>query len=135
MSFTMLIGCALLFALLALEVLLLRDINFSFDRQLGIFGCFYPDDQFWFNALFIGGFCGGLSTYLQSVCLESFSSMILCVVFLFEPGVSQVVACFLGIDQMPGWTTFLGSAAVTTGLVLVTYGNLQTQKIETHSNY
>jgi len=51
-----------------------------------------------------------------------FSPLVIGTAVLFEPIGSQIIGCLLGLDQIPGAMTFIGTLVTLIGLYFVTKG-------------
>ena len=57
------------------------------------------------------------------ICLKFFSPVVVSAVFLVEPLLAQCFGWALGIDEMPGASTWIGTSLVFFGIALVQMAN------------
>lgn len=86
----------------------------------GAFG-FFNENLFCYTVFGVGLGCAIMyASYGYGI--KYVSPIALCTAFLFEPFISQTVACMLGLDKLPGIMTFIGTMVVLLGLYYVAIG-------------
>lgn len=106
------------FANFVLCPILFPGISFDTNPQTGLFGFIYYEDPIY--VIFAFGFMSGAVIYATyGYVLDYFSPVTLCTAFLFEPFISQIIGCLMGLDKSPGITTVLGTLITLAGLYWV----------------
>ena len=97
--------------------------SFTYDRDIntGLFG-WLTKENFVYNMIVVAGLNGVGTLTLQMLVFRYFSPVVACTMMLLEPIFSQIYGIFLGLDEFPGFITYLGSALIISGLyILVVY--------------
>lgn len=90
----------------------------------GIFGFFQPHNAyicFVWNAIFAGFF----AFYGYNMALLYYPTVFVMNFLLVEPFISQIIGVSLGIDQWPGWMTFVGAAIVMLAINVMYQGEVR----------
>lgn len=91
---------------------------FSFDPVWGCFGFLSGEDVV--NNLFVFGLSAGFfgnTGYVIS--LAFFSPAVISATFLLEPTTAQFLGWMTGIDHLPSYLTWIGTALVMVGIFLI----------------
>ena len=91
---------------------------FSLDPVEGCFG-FLDGDRAVTSLLIFGLPAGFLGNAGYIICLMFFSPVIVSSMFLLEPLIAQCFGWAMGIDEAPGWFTWIGTLLVLVGILLV----------------
>ena len=96
----------------------------STDKEWGMFG-FMHEDHFYAAFFWFGlssGFWGNAGYVL---CLVFFSPVVVSISFLIEPVIGQMMGYWLGIDEIPGALTWIGTFIVLAGILAISYADKQ----------
>ena len=90
-----------------------------------VYGCFgFLNRSTAFEALvpfgFLAAFCGSAGYVL---CLLWYSPVVTSNSYLIEPFIAQALGCAIGIDEMPGLLTLLGTVLAIVGIMYLQKGN------------
>eukprot|EP00347_Sterkiella_histriomuscorum_P015110 403358284 len=119
--------------LLIVYGLIFDTFTFDFSKQTGVFGFFDP--QYVLYTIFIVGMItGSVSIYSAAVVLKYYPPVVLLIAYLFEPLISQLISCMMNIDRAPGLLTYLGGFFTLIGILAVTYGGNQLEKLQQNKN-
>eukprot|EP00347_Sterkiella_histriomuscorum_P019228 403342450 len=122
------------YILLGTYGLLLGGFTFDFSLETGMFG-FLVSNEIWYCIFALGFYCGSVVYCCNALSQQIFSPLIIATSKLFEPVISQTMACLLGIDKMPGLPTIMGCSIALGGIFLVSYGGFTLQEKQKIINY
>ena len=92
-----------------------RTEVFSTDPEWGCFG-FLDSEEIVMSMVVFGLSAGFFGNAGYTICLIFCSPVIVSAVFLVEPIIAQCFGWALGIDQAPGWFTWVGTCLVLLGI-------------------
>lgn len=95
----------------------------SMDPQVGIFGCFATEKLH--VTLLVGLISGLFGNGSYIMITRYFEPHIASIFFLFQPVVSQILGLVLGLDMLPGTSTWLGFMITSYSIYLITQGSYQ----------
>lgn len=113
--------------LLTLYGVLFDTFTIDMNVETGVFG-FCDPKYILYTFLILGFFTGAVSQVSESQSLKYFSPLIVINFLLFEPIISQLLSCWMGIDHAPGYMTYLGGLFTIGGIILVSYGGSKLTK-------
>ena len=73
---------------------------------------------------FFSAFCGSAGYVL---CLLWYSPVVTSNSYLVEPFIAQALGCAIGIDEMPGALTLIGTLLAIAGIMFLQKGNNERQ--------
>ena len=94
------------------------NFHFTTDLQTGQFG-WLAKENFLYNLIVVSGINGVFTLYLQMLVFRYFSPVIAGTMMLLEPLFSQVYGIILGLDQYPGFVTYIGGILILSGLYVL----------------
>lgn len=101
--------------------LLFDTFTLDTDVNTGILG-FLDKKYFAYTLIVLGFFTGVVSQVTEYQALKYFSPLIVINFLLFEPIISQILSCWMGIDHAPGKMTYFGGFFTLLGIFFVSYG-------------
>lgn len=115
------------FLLQTFGCLFVGNFELGFDPEIGTFG--YFNGEYAFYVIFGIGLIGGALYYCcVAMALKYFSALVLCSSLLFQPFVAQAIGCIMGIDQLPGACTYIGTVVTLFGFYFVSKGGEELKK-------
>ena len=99
------------------------SFSFDLDPHTGVFGYLGGSLDYSLYVIFVYGlFTGAFNMGAYSMSCKYFSPLVIGTAVLFEPIGSQIIGCIIGLDKIPGYMTFLGTAVTLLGLFFVAKG-------------
>eukprot|EP00347_Sterkiella_histriomuscorum_P015670 403356142 len=109
--------------------LLFDTFTFDMNVETGVFG-FCDKKYALYTFIVLGFFTGAISQVAESQSLKYYSPLIVINFQLFEPMISQLLSCWMGIDHAPGYMTYMGGVITVMGIFLVSYGGTKLEKLK-----
>lgn len=95
--------------------LFVEDYTVGFDPETGSFGFLFV--SYWPYVVFGLGFLTGTVAYGSvAMALKFTSPLMLCTVLLFSPFIGQIYGVAMGLDNLPGYITWIGTFITIYGL-------------------
>lgn len=107
-------SCLLLFMLLTGE-----HISLSADPHIGLFGWTEPVADRLLMLCYLVFVCDLIGTMGYISVMKYFDPIVVSVFCLLEPIVATIQGIIMGVDAIPGWTTFVGATLVIGGTFMV----------------
>ena len=106
-------------------------IRFDFTDE-GLFGFLRPDN--FFVCVFLYGFVTGFFGQSGYIIASFYNPpLIVMNTLLMEPFVSQIIGVMIGIEQWPGWLTWMSVVMITIAINLIFFGEKQKHKVSLES--
>lgn len=96
-----------------------QELSLSTDPYNGIFGWLTPSINRLLVVLYLAFVCDGIGTMGYIGVMKYFDPIVVSVVCLVEPIVATAQGIVMGVDAMPGLSTFVGATLVIGGTFLV----------------
>ncbi|TNV80073.1 hypothetical protein FGO68_gene16966 [Halteria grandinella] len=101
--------------------------------KTGVFGYLGGGPQLGVYVILVYGlFTGACNMGAYSMSCKYFSPLVIGTAVLFEPIGSQIIGCLLGLDRIPGFLTWLGTALTLGGLYFVGRGGQRLARTTHH---
>lgn len=100
------------------------DLNWD----TGVLG-FFSSPQCLYIILVIGFFTGASQYASLAIAQKYFTPLVISSAYLMEPIIAQTLGCMFEIDKIPGWLTVLGGLVTLAGILAITIGGYELEKI------
>jgi len=118
-TFALFVCCQ--FFILSFMIVKGEPVEFSTDKNIGIFGWVNSDMDRLPVELYIVLVCSLMGTIAYVAVLQYFEAIVVAVVMLMEPSVAALIGYMAGVDSLPGLQTWFGDAFVVAGSTMVIY--------------